>query len=77
MLYISSVNKEELDVTDGHLSIIAVDSSKITGLQEALSAKVNQRDYQDTVDVVSNLSDLMAQHVIKLEAHDSEIESLW
>jgi hypothetical protein len=41
MLYIKTVDTKELDVTDGYLSIIAVDSSKVTGLQDALNTKAS------------------------------------
>ena len=40
MLFISSVNTNQLKVTSGKLEIIEVDQSKITGLEEALNSKV-------------------------------------
>jgi hypothetical protein len=39
-LFISSVNTSQLKVTSGKLEIIEIDSSKITGLEEALNNKV-------------------------------------
>jgi hypothetical protein len=41
LLFISSVNTSQLKVTNGKLEIIEVDSSKITGLEEALNNKVS------------------------------------
>jgi hypothetical protein len=38
------------------LNIIKVDSSKITGLQEALNNKVNVDDFEDACDAIENLS---------------------
>ena len=77
MLYIKTVDTKELDVTDGYLSIIAVDSSKVTGLQDALNTKASQVDYLKTVEKVDSLSDMMLQHSTKLEAHDADIQGLW
>lgn len=42
MLFISSVNTNQLKVTSGKLEIIEVDQSKITGLEEALNSKVTE-----------------------------------
>ncbi len=77
MLYITSVKPEELDVTNGHLSIVSVDFSKITGLQDALNEKANQEDFENAVKKVDDLSTLMSQYKIKIDTHDSEIKDLW
>ena len=76
-LYISSVDTEELNVTDdGKLNIIKVDSSKITGLQEALNNKVNVDDFEDACDTIENLSQIMSNHAIAIENHDKDIQDL-
>lgn len=78
MLYIKSVDPKELDVTnDGYLSIIAIDASKVTGLQDALNTKASQDDYLKTVEKVQTLSDMMLQHSEKIESHDKDIQGLW
>lgn len=78
MLYIKSVDTEELGVTDeGHLSIIQVDPTKVVGLQDALNAKASQRNLEDVQDTVASLSEMMTSHSEILAQHSIDIEDLW
>ena len=38
-IFISSVDTEQLNVSNGHLSVLAIDKSKVTGLEDASNAK--------------------------------------
>lgn len=80
-LFISSVDTTQLSVsTEGKLSVIAVDSSKVTGLQEALNSKVNQLDYDNTVSElnksISSITALMNNYVLTSK-HEADIQELW
>ena len=77
ILFIRSVDNQELSIDNsGKLSIVQVDSSKITGLQEALNSKANQ----DTVDTIStkvnSIADQLTNFVLKSQ-HEKDIAELW
>lgn len=74
MLFISSVDTNQLKVTSGKLEIIAVDQSKITGLEEALNAKVSAatNDLEIRVDDITASLDLF----VRKEVYDSDIAEI-
>ena len=74
MLFISSVNTNQLKVTSGKLEIIAVDQSKITGLEEALNTKVSAatNDLEIRVDDITASLDLF----VRKEVYDSDIAEI-
>ena len=74
MLFISSVNTNQLKVTSGKLEVIAVDQSKITGLEEALNAKVSAatNDLEIRVDDITASLDLF----VRKEVYDSDIAEI-
>ena len=74
MLFISSVNTDQLKVTSGKLEIIAVDQSKITGLEEALNTKVSAatNDLEIRVDDITASLDLF----VRKEVYDSDIAEI-
>lgn len=76
LLYITSVKENELAVNQGQLEIIAVDQSKITGLEEALNSKASSDDLWTLQLSVDDLSDQMELYV-KHSVYDAEIEKIW
>lgn len=76
MLYISSVNKDQLSVNNGKLEIIAVDSTKITGLEEALNTRVSIEEFSNLEFKVDDLSDQF-ELCVKQAEYDKEIAKLW
>jgi hypothetical protein len=74
MLFISSVNTNQLKVTSGKLEVIAIDQSKITGLEEALNTKVAEvtNDLEIRVDDITASLDLF----VRKEVYDSDIAEI-
>lgn len=80
-LFISSVDTTQLDVSlEGKLSIIAVDASKVTGLQEALNTKVDNDTMTEMIEEfdyrITTLANSMNDYVLKTQ-HEADIEELW
>lgn len=72
-LYITSVKTDELAVsTEGQLSLVAVDMSKITGLQTALT---NKADVDVLESAIENLSAQMNNYVLKT-TYDADIAEI-
>lgn len=72
-LYITSVKTDELAVsTEGQLSLVAVDMSKITGLQAALT---NKADVDVLESAIENLSAQMNNYVLKT-TYDADIAEI-
>ena len=79
-LLIKSVDTKQLDVTDGHLSIKAVESSKITGLSELLDAKASVSSVEAVTTKVSTLEETLNTYMtVTAEQRFSSIEDrlLW
>jgi hypothetical protein len=75
-LYISDVNATELQVsTEGKLSIIAVDKSKVTGLEDALNTKANQSVVNDLSTSVVNIANSLNNYVTK-ESYNADIQEI-
>lgn len=75
-LYISDVNATELQVsTEGKLSIVAVDKSKITGLEDALNTKANQSVVNDLSTSVVNIANSLNNYVTK-ESYNADIQEI-
>ena len=72
-LYITSVKADELQVsTEGQLSLVAIDMSKITGLETALTNKVDV----DVVEIaIENLNNRMNNYVLQT-THDEDIAEI-
>jgi hypothetical protein len=68
------VNTNQLKVTSGKLEVIAVDQSKITGLEEALNTKVSAatNDLEIRVDDIAASLDLF----VRKEVYDSDIAEI-
>lgn len=75
-LFITSVDTSQLQVSSGQLSIIAVDSSKVTGLEEALNAKANTSELEPLVTSIENISTQLNNYVLKTD-YDEEIANIW
>lgn len=79
-LLIKSVDTKQLDVTDGHLSIKAVESSKITGLSDLLDAKASVSAVETVTTKVSTLEETLNTYMtVTAEQRFSSIEDrlLW
>jgi hypothetical protein len=57
------------------LNIIAVDKTKITGLEEALNQKANQSDVNNLSIEIENLSDSLKNYVSKA-TYDEDIAEI-
>lgn len=79
-LLIKSVDTKQLDATDGHLSIKAVESSKITGLSDLLDAKASVSSVETVTTKVSTLEETLNTYMtVTAEQRFSSIEDrlLW
>lgn len=77
MLFITAVDTKQLKVSaGGTLSIIEVDSSKITGLQEALDSKADIAVVEELAVAIEDLAADMSLYVTK-SAYDTEIAKIW
>ena len=66
-LFVSSVSPE-LAVSDtGKLSIVEVDKSKVTGLQDALNTKADQTTVETLAVSINNISAALNNYVVKAE----------
>lgn len=73
-LFIKSVNTDQLDVTDNHLSIKAVDQSLVTGLNDVLALKASVESVTTVSTKVSTLETTLNNHVTAAETRFTEIE---
>ena len=64
-IFISSIDTEQLNVSNGHLSVFAIDKSKVTGLEDALNAKANQVDLVNLSTTVDDLAKSLNNYVSK------------
>ena len=76
MIYVSSVDTEELKVENEKLSIVKVDPTKVTGLQDALNSKVSQEVFNTLNTKVTTILDDLNNYVTKTQ-YDSDLEELW
>ena len=74
-IFISSVDTEQLNVSNGHLSVLAIDKSKVTGLEEALNAKANQVDLVNLSTTVDDLAKSLNNYVSKA-TYDEDIAEI-
>lgn len=74
-IFISSVNTEQLNVSNGHLSVLAIDKSKVTGLEDALNAKANQVDLVNLSTTVNDLAKSLDNYVSKV-TYDEDIAEI-
>ena len=74
-IFISSVDTEQLNVSNGHLSVLAIDKSKVTGLEDALNAKANQVDLVNLSTTVDNLAKSLNNYVSKA-TYDEDIAEI-
>lgn len=74
-IFISSVDIEQLNVSNGHLSVLAIDKSKITGLEDALNAKANQVDLVNLSTTVGDLAKSLDNYVSKA-TYDEDIAEI-
>ena len=74
-LVIKSVEASQLDVTDGHLSIKAIDYSKVTGLSDVLALKASVKSVTSVATDLTNLESTLNQHVADASARFTEIEN--
>ena len=76
-LLISSVDEEQLKVENGKLSIIPLDMSKISGLDEALQAKADQSAVTTQINnAVNGIVAELNNYVTKVK-HQEDIDALW
>lgn len=74
-IFISSVDTEQLNVSNGHLSVLAIDKSKVTGLEDALNAKANQVDLVNLSTTVDDLAKSLNNYVSKV-TYDEDITEI-
>lgn len=74
-IFISSVDTEQLNVSNGHLSVLAIDKSKVTGLEDALNAKANQVDLVNLSTTVDDLAKSLNNYVSKA-TYDEDITEI-
>lgn len=74
-IFISSIDTEQLNVSNGHLSILAIDKSKVTGLEDALNAKANQVDLVNLSTTVDDLAKSLNNYVLKT-TYDEDIAEI-
>ena len=74
-IFISSVDTEQLNVSNGHLSVLAIDKSKVTGLEDALNAKANQVDLVNLSTTVDDLAKSLNNYVSKA-TYDEDIAEI-
>ena len=74
-IFISSVDTEQLNVSNGHLSVLAIDKSKVTGLEDALNAKANQVDLVNLSTTVNDLAKSLNNYVSKT-TYDEDIAEI-
>lgn len=74
-IFISSVDTEQLNVSNGHLSVLAIDKSKVTGLEDALNAKANQVDLVNLSTTVDDLAKSLNNYVSK-DTYDEDIAEI-
>ena len=74
-IFISSVDTEQLNVSNGHLSVLAIDKSKVTGLEDALNAKANQVDLVNLSTTVDDLAKSLNNYVSKV-TYDEDIAEI-
>ena len=74
-IFISSVDTEQLNVSNGHLSVLAIDKSKVTGLEDALNAKANQVDLVKLSTTVDDLAKSLNNYVSKA-TYDEDIAEI-
>lgn len=73
-LLIKSVEATQLDATDGHLSIKAIDYSKVTGLNDVLALKASTESVTSVATDLTNLESTLNKHVADASARFTEIE---
>ena len=74
-IFISSVDTEQLNVSNGHLSVLAIDKSKVTGLEDALNAKANQVDLVNLSTTVDDLAKSLNNYISKV-TYDEDIAEI-
>lgn len=74
-IFISSIDTEQLNVSNGHLSVLAIDKSKVTGLEDALNAKANQVDLVNLSTTVDDLAKSLNNYVSKT-TYDEDIAEI-
>jgi hypothetical protein len=74
-IFISSVDTEQLNVSNGHLSVLAIDQSRVTGLEDALNAKANQVDLVNLSTTVDDLAKSLNNYITKA-TYDEDIAEI-
>ena len=74
-LFIKTVDTNQLDVTDGHLSIKAIDHSKITGFDDVLALKADTSDVTELSTKVNNLETSINDHMSDANSRFAAIEN--
>ena len=73
-LYITSVEPTELQVNAGKLSIVNVDSSKITGLQDSLNTKADKETVTVIQDAISEINAAISVCITRKEYEEDLAE---
>lgn len=77
LLLITSVEETELKIDNGHLSILEVDQSKITGLQEALSARPVESVVNTKISsAITDLNAAIAATYVLKSDYDKDIQEI-
>lgn len=74
-LVIKSVDTTQLDATDGHLSIKAIDKSKVVGLSDALAEKASAKSVNSLSSDLANLQSALNTHAANAETRFEAIEN--
>lgn len=73
-LFIKTVDTNQLDVTDGHLSVKAIDYSKVTGLADLLELKASVESVETVSTAVSALEAAINKDMQDVESRFTAIE---
>ena len=73
-LFIRTVDTNQLNVTDGHLSIKAIDNSKITGLDDVLSLKADASKVTELSTKINSLETSINNHMSDANSRFAAIE---
>lgn len=73
-LFIKTVDEKQFDISNNHLSIKAVDYSKVTGLEDILELKASTESVTNLSSAVTRLETSINNHMSDAESRFSAIE---
>ena len=73
-LFIKTVDEKQFDISNNHLSIKAIDYSKVTGLEDILELKASAESVTNLSSAVTRLETSINNHMSDAESRFSAIE---